>query len=148
MSFSIKNGIYLPTSHATSISSNVAKIGTLSIWAHNGIICLSRELPDGKQDFKQQSIFQALDTAEALSDELKEMRKQDRPDYNAIKLQQRFVDELLKVIDRAKEQGPPQSADIVRDKINRRRKVVSMPVSSAEFTSMETKKEKGLNPDD
>ena len=109
---------------------------------------MSKELPDGKQDFKQQSIYQALETAEALSDELKEMRKRDKPDYNAIKLQQRFIDELLKVIDRAKDQGPPGSADIVRDKINRRRKVVSMPISSAEFTSMENNKQKGLNPDD
>jgi hypothetical protein len=118
------SGLYLPA-HMSS-TPKVARLGNLRIWASNGIICMSRELPDGKEDFKQLSVVETEERAQSLGLELVAM-KRNLCDKDVIKAQSDFLDQLHSVINHAKDQGPPENKDCVRARIRRRPTKVRVP---------------------
>lgn len=122
-----KNGLLLPMS---TNRSTVAKIGALAVWAHNGIVCMSKELPDGKEDFTQMSVAQAVDRCTAIDDELKNLRK-NYPKSDNIPLYEKFLQAMNEVVLRAREQGAPEDKSAVRDRIRRRK--TQVPVTGTIF---------------
>jgi hypothetical protein len=124
-------------------ANNVAKIGTLSVWAKNGIICLSHEMPNGKEDFKQLSVGAAKVRYGAMNDELKRL-KQEAVHHPRLRDQahmlERFLTAMNTVIARAEDQGPPESKDAIKDRLRRRKTQVSVPFTRADLDASDAKR--------
>jgi hypothetical protein len=126
-------------------SNNVAKIGTLSVWARNGIICLSHELPNGKEDFKQLSVGAAKVRYGAMNDELKRLRQEAHRHpklRDQVHMLERFLSAMNTVIAKAEEQGPPENSDAIKDRLRRRKTQVSVPFTRADLEAKDA--ERGL----
>lgn len=123
------SGLIIPASAKSSSASApvVAKIGSLSIWARNGYVCMSKELPNGEEEFDQTDVNTAKLRLEAIAEDTKAMQRSERPDYGRIRVNKQFMEAYAQVIQMAKEQGPFEYADMRRDRVRRRPVSVSVP---------------------
>lgn len=111
------SGLYIP---GNLHMKKVAKVGKLAAWANNGIICLSIELQNGKEDFQQKSIEEMQARCKDLHAGVVEARREGRYGDEE-RMMEKFLDAMHDVIKEAEQQGPPSSASCTRDKIRRRK---------------------------
>lgn len=126
------SGLLLPkgaraSSPNAARGNNVAKIGSLAIWAKNGSVCMSKELPSGEEEYDQVNTKDAKARLDALGEITAAMRKAPRPPYDAIRLNERFMSAYEQVIRQAEEQGPYEYEDMRKDRARRRAVQVSVP---------------------
>lgn len=109
---------------------SVIELGPLRIWPERGLVCVE----DGRDNtFEQLSVRDALLRVKAINDSLQraKMLNMKEPDR---KRNQAFVEAMITVIKRAREQGSPDDPSAVRDLTRRLPTSVSVP---ANFVTME-----------
>lgn len=113
-------------------NSGVARYENLRFWADRGLIHVE---DDRDNSYKVLSVVQALHRINALSEMLGRTHAERDGFADAAKTKkiQDFVDNMVAVIQKAREQGMPTDDSAGRDLRRRQPKTVLMPRASASF---------------
>jgi len=121
-------GLWLPG----SADSNCTEARGVSFYAENGMVCMRKELPDGKEEFKQLAPSEARIRMQALVEVAKRSSDVHGPNHSQSKFYENFIDGYKRAIVAAEEQGPYEDPSSRRDRVNRRPKSFAMPSKSLE----------------
>jgi len=108
-----------------SAPTTVAKLGGLRVWAERGLIRSVQEKTGERRDM---SIRDAIERTIAINDMLKISPRHER-NYAYIdnwENHMRFVEDMIKVIQEAKEQGDPNDESVVKDRLRRMKVTIPM----------------------
>lgn len=111
---------------------NVAIIGQCRFWAERGLI----HVEDGRDNtYKIMSVYQALQHLNGISDMLtKTLKERLGEEYaNQIGHEQKFIELMLDILQRAREQGQPFDPSARRDLNIRRPRQFLMPARLGTF---------------
>lgn len=99
----------------------------MTFFARNGMVCMSKELPNGEEEFRQLAPSEARERMKAIIEVAKHSIDVHGPSHSKSKFYEDFVDAYKRAIAAAEEQGPFEDPSSRRDRVNRRAKSVAMP---------------------
>lgn len=123
------SGLYIPKSADRAY----VQFGAVAFWAENGMICVSAEKSDGKEEFSQVPPSEMRQRREGLVALAKRKMELEGPSELRRKVLTDFVDGLERVIKKAEEQGPFEDPSSRRDRVRRR------PISVSNATNRKSR---------
>lgn len=117
-------GIWLPNSADRNCS---PPIGGVRFYAENGMVCMSKELPNGDEEFLQMPPSEARERLAGMEELAVHDRSIKGPDAETRKLYADLTTAMRKAIVAAEEQGPFEDESSRRDRVIRRKKTFLMP---------------------
>lgn len=106
---------------------NVVRYKNLRFWPERGLI----HVEDSRNNsYKSMSIREALFRVQALNDMVK-ASTQETDYYDEITAQQSFIEDILRIVKVAQEQGSPDDPSAVRDLARRRPTSIVVPRAEA-----------------
>lgn len=107
------------------LGDGVARYGTLRVWAERGLV----HWEDGKDNsYDSMPVRQALHRIRALNDMIGNSSTADKALYaDQVTVLQRFIEDVLAVCRRARDQGMPHEPDARREALRRLPTTVVMP---------------------
>lgn len=123
--------MFLLSGNSIVSDNGVVRYEHLRLWAERGLI----HIEDSRNnEYKVVSVHEMLQRMNGVQDMLinskpsqREAHSHDQFDWSRITSDQRMIEQMVEVVERAKQQGMPTDPSACRDLVRRRRKTVVVP---------------------